>query len=70
MDDLDLERRPWVKVTSLGVFAAGFILLLASVAAVGLGQFEASSVAAWLSLAFSAGAVAFTVAAVLMRSGR
>jgi hypothetical protein len=49
------------------VFAAGFLFLLGSVAAVALGQLEANALAAWLSLGYSAGAVACTVAAVLKR---
>jgi hypothetical protein len=48
------------------MFAAGFILLLGSAAAVALGQLEASSLGAWLSLALSAGAVTCTVVSVGM----
>jgi len=58
-----------VKATPIGVFAAGFLLLLGSVGAVTLGQLEASALAAWLSLAYSAGAATCTVVAVLMRGG-
>jgi hypothetical protein len=49
------------------VFAAAFVFLLGSVAAVALGQFKASSLAAWISLGYSAGAVACTLLALLMR---
>jgi len=49
------------------VFAAGFLFLLGSVTAVTLGQLEASSLGAWLSLGYSLGAVLCTVAAVAMR---
>jgi hypothetical protein len=52
------------------VFAAGFLFLLGSVGAVTLGQLDASALAAWLSLAYSAGAIACTVAAVLIRVER
>lgn len=56
-----------MKVTSIGVFGAAFVFLLGSVVAVALGQFKASSLAAWISLGYSAAAVACTFAAVLIR---
>jgi hypothetical protein len=52
------------------VFAAGFLFLLGSVVAVALGQLKASSLGAWLSLAYSLGAVLCTVAAIAMRGRR
>jgi hypothetical protein len=52
------------------VFAAGFLFLLGSAAAVALGQLEASRLATLMSLGFSAGAVACTVVAVLMKGHR
>jgi hypothetical protein len=52
------------------VFAAGFLFLVGSAVAVTLGQLEASRMAAWMSLGFSAGAVACTVVAVLIRRPR
>jgi hypothetical protein len=52
------------------VFAAAFVFLLGSVGAVGLGQFTARAVGAWISIGYSLGAVICTVAAVAMRSDR
>jgi cytochrome c-type biogenesis protein CcmH/NrfG len=49
-------RRPVLRVTALGVFAAGFLLLLGAVAAVWVGQITAKPLAAWLSMGYSAGA--------------
>jgi hypothetical protein len=54
-------------VSPVGVFAVGFLLLVGSAVAVGVGHFGASEVAPWVSLGLSAGAVACTVAALLMR---
>jgi hypothetical protein len=59
-----------VRVTAVGVFAAGFLFLLGSVTAVILGQLQASAMGAWLSLGYSLGAVLCTVAAVLMPGDR
>jgi len=58
--------RPVVRVTSLGVFAAGFLLLVGATAAVAIAQITAKSLAAWLSMGYSAGAFACTVAAVVI----
>lgn len=52
------------------MFAAGFLLLLGSVAAVIVGQLEANALGAWLSLAYSLGAVLCTVVAVRMKGER
>ena len=59
-----------MRANAIGVFAAGFLFLLGSVAAVTLGQLEASALGAWLSLADSLGAVLCTVVAVRMRGAR
>jgi hypothetical protein len=53
-------------VTALGVFAAGFVLLLGAVVAVLAGQITAKPLAAWLSMGFSAGAFICTVTAVVI----
>jgi len=63
-------RRPVLRVTALGVFAAGFLLLLAAVAAVLVGQITAKPLAAWLSMGYSAGAFICTVTAVAIRRRR
>ena len=49
---------------------AAFLFLLGSVGAVGLGQFTARAIGAWISMGFSFGAVVCTVAAVAMRGQR
>jgi hypothetical protein len=59
-----------VRTTAIGVFAAGFLFLLGSVVAVILGQLQASALGAWLSLAYSLGAVLCTAVAVRMRGDR
>jgi len=57
-------RRP----TPIGMFAVGFLFLLAAVTAVGFAQFTASRLAPWLSIGFSAVAAICTgVALVLAR---
>ncbi len=57
-------RRP----TPVGMFAVGFLFLLAAVTAVGFAQFTASRLAPWLSIGFSAVAAICTgVALVLAR---
>lgn len=53
-------------MTPLGVFAGGFILLLGAVGAVAAGQITAKPLAAWISMAYSAGAVICTVVALVM----
>jgi hypothetical protein len=53
-------------VTSLGVFAGGFILLIGAVGAVVAGQVTAKSLAPWLSMGYAAGAVLCTVAALVL----
>ena len=58
------SRRP----TPVGMFAIGFLFLLAGVTAVGFAQFTASRLAPWLSIGFSAAAAICTgVALVLAR---
>ena len=59
-------RSPALRVTALGVFAGGFLLLLAAVAAVLAAQITAKPLAAWLSMGFSAGALICTVTAVVI----
>jgi len=53
-------------VTPLGVFTAGFILLLGAVAAVLAGQITAKPLAAWISIGYSAGAVICTGVALVI----
>jgi hypothetical protein len=55
-------RRP----SPTGVFGLGFVLLLAAVAAAGFAHFTASGIAPWLSIGCSGGAVACTVAALVL----
>jgi hypothetical protein len=52
------------------VFAAAFVFLLGSVAAVGLGQFTAKALGAWISMGYSLGAVLCTALAVAMMGDR
>ena len=63
-------RRSLVRITPLGLFAAAFLLLVAAAFAVILAQVRASALAPWVSLAFSTGAVAFTVAALVVARRR
>ena len=53
-------------MTPLGVFTAGFILLLGAVAAVVAGQITAKPLAAWISIGYSAGAVICTGVALVI----
>ena len=59
------RRRRVVRVTSMGLFAAAFLLLCGAVGAVVAGQLAAKALGPWLSMGYSAGAVIFTVAAVV-----
>src|SRR6266540_2296928 len=59
-------RSPALRVTALGMFAGGFLLLLGAVAAVLAAQIMAKPLAAWLSMGFSAGALICTVTAVVI----
>jgi hypothetical protein len=68
---MDRHRRPplrdALRLSSLQVFGAAFMLLAAAGVAVGLGQFLADPRAPWISIGFSAAAVVCTVIALLMR---
>ena len=55
-----------MRVTALGLFAAGFMLLLGAAAAVVAAQITTKALAAWISMGYSAGACACTVAALVM----
>lgn len=59
------SRRRVFRVTSLGLFAAAFMLLCGAVGAVVAGQLAAKALGPWLSMGYSAGAVIFTIAAVV-----
>jgi hypothetical protein len=63
-------RRRVFRITPLGVFAAAFLLLLAGAVAVLLAQTRASSLAPWLSMGFSAGAVVSVVVALVLSRRR
>ena len=52
------------------MFAAAFLFLLGSVAAVSLAQFRANTLADWISMSYSLGAVVLTIVAVAMRGER
>jgi hypothetical protein len=62
-----VERAP--HPASMWTFGAAFALLIGGAAAVGVAQFQASSLAAWASLACSAAAVTLIVVALALRSG-
>jgi hypothetical protein len=65
--DSPRSGRGWAgRLTPIGVFAVAFAFLLAAVVAVGFAQFTSSGIAPWLSISCSAGAVVFTVAALVM----
>jgi hypothetical protein len=64
------SRRSAFRVTAVGTFGAAFLLLVAAAVAVLLAQVKADSLAPWLSLGFSAGAVAFTVTALVLARRR
>jgi hypothetical protein len=49
----------------MGLFAAAFLLLCGAVGAVVAGQLAAKALGPWLSMGYSAGAVIFTIAAVV-----
>jgi hypothetical protein len=49
----------------MGLFAAAFLLLCGAVGAVVAGQLTAKALGPWLSMGYSAGAVIFTIAAVV-----
>jgi hypothetical protein len=53
------------RVTSIGLFAAAFLLLSGAVGAVVAGQLAAEALGPWLSMGYSAGAVICTIAAVV-----
>lgn len=53
-------------MSSLGVFAGGFLLLIGAVGAVAAGQITTKPVAAWLSMGYAAGAVLCTLAALMI----
>jgi hypothetical protein len=52
------------------VFSAGFLLLLAAAAAVGMGQFVSGTLAPWVSIVCSACAAILSIAALLIRPER
>lgn len=58
------------RVTAFGVFVAAFVFLVAAVAAIAIAQFGAKPLAPWISIGYSAGAVACTVLALLMNRRR
>ena len=58
-----------MRVTALGLFAAGFMLLLGAAAAVVAAQITTKALAAWISMGYSAGACACTVAALVIAPG-
>jgi hypothetical protein len=60
-------RRSPFAVTPLGAFAAAFMFVMGAATAVAMGQFTASRLAPWLSIGYSAAAVACTMVALLRR---
>ena len=58
--------RPAFRVTAIGMFAAGFMLLLGAAAAVVAAQITTKALAAWISMGYSAGACACTVTALVL----
>jgi hypothetical protein len=59
------ERKRVFRLTSMGWFAAAFMLLCGAVGAVVAGQLAAKALGPWLSMGYSAGAVLCTIAAVV-----
>jgi hypothetical protein len=67
------RARGWIgrhRPSSFGMFAIGFLFLLAAVAAVGFAQFTSSGIAAWLSIGYSGVAVICAVVAMVMARER
>jgi hypothetical protein len=62
------RRRSWPQVTPLRLYVSAFVLFVAAIVAVGIGQFSAgSTVAPLASIGFSAGAVLLTIVAMAAR---
>jgi hypothetical protein len=65
------SRAAWlrdVRITSMSLYVVAFLLLLGAATAVGVAQFTASTKAPWVSVGLSGAAVAFTMAAIMVRS--
>jgi hypothetical protein len=56
-----------VRITGFGLFAAGFLCLLAAAAGVLLAQFRQSLLASLISVGYSGAAVVFVLAAIALR---